>query len=423
MNYEMFLDYIPKWFNFDSLWYERRDYLDLISKYNDTNVIKIISWIRRIWKSYILKQYIDSLLKKSVLLNDIFYLHLEDDRLPNDFNLNDLRKLFNYYIANYKKNSIFYVFLDEIQNIPNWEKFIRSIQEKYSEKCQIFITWSNSNLLSSELSTVLTWRFVEFVVYPFSFKDYLWFKNIKLNLVNPDKYDYFEDYFVYWWMPEIIKFTENETKKHYLNTLVESILFKDIVQRYNIKKTQFLENLLNYIYITTCSLLSVNSIVKYLKQENKILDYDTVNSYLNYLENSFLVNELNCLWIKTKQILKGKKKYYAFDTWIRNFVSNDFSKEKILENLVYLELKRRWYELSSIEADNFEIDFYAKKNNDIIYFQISYSIKNQTTYDREIKALFKIKDSYKKIILTLDDISKNDKGIEIINLIDWLYKN
>jgi uncharacterized protein len=198
MNYEMFLDYIPKWFNFDSLWYERRDYLDLISKYNDTNVIKIISWIRRIWKSYILKQYIDSLLKKSVLLNDIFYLHLEDDRLPNDFNLNDLRKLFNYYIANYKKNSIFYVFLDEIQNIPNWEKFIRSIQEKYSEKCQIFITWSNSNLLSSELSTVLTWRFVEFVVYPFSFKDYLWFKNIKLNLVNPDKYDYFEDYFVYW---------------------------------------------------------------------------------------------------------------------------------------------------------------------------------------------------------------------------------
>jgi len=418
MNFEIFFDYIQEWFN--NLGFEREDYLDSLEKIDNVNVIKVITWIRRVWKSYILKQFLDRKIKAWVKKENIFYLHLEDYRLWEKPNLELLWEIFDYYIKTFYKSWEFYVFLDEIQNIKGWEKFIRTINEKYSSKAHIFITWSNSNLLSSELSTLLTWRFIELQVYPFSFQNYLEFKDLKISSsLDNKKIDYFEDYINNWWLPEILKIENIETKQNYISTLIDSILYKDIITRYKLRKTAFLWSLLKFIYANTCSLFSINSIVKYLKQDIKNLDYETVDNYIMYLENSFLLNKLGSIKPKTKELLKTNKKLYSYDLWIRNIYSNNYDIEKKLENYVYLELKRKWYKLNMINSSAYEIDFFAENNEEKIYFQVSYTLKDTQTYDREIKPLLLQKDNYKKYILTLDEWEKEDRWIIIKNIIDW----
>jgi len=418
MNKEKIFDYIPKWFW--NLGFLRQDYLEKLDILDKANVIKVITGIRRVWKSFILKQFINRIIQKWVKKENIFYLHLEDYRLWDNPDLTLLAELFDYFLEKFYSWWDFYIFLDEIQNIKSWEKFIRTVSEKYQNKAHIFITWSNSNLLSSELSTLLTWRFISLQVYPLSFKDYLNFNNLKLNTsLDTKKIDYFNKYIKYWSLPEILKIEDKNTKNNYLKSLVDSILFKDIITRYKLRKTAFISALLKFIYNNTCSLLSINSILKFLKQEIKSLDYDTVDNYIKYLENSFLVNRLDWVNPKTKEILKSNKKYYSYDLWIRNVYSNNNDIEKILENFVYLELKRKWYEINTINTSNYEIDFIAEKDSQITYFQVSYTIKNSETYNREIKPLFLLKDNYKKVILTLDELETQDNWIEIKNIINW----
>jgi predicted AAA+ superfamily ATPase len=204
-------------------------------------------------------------------------------------------------------------------------------------------------------------------------------------------------------LPEILKIDEKDIKINYLQTLVDSILFKDIIARYKLRKTAFIASLVKFIFSTTCSLLSINSILKFLKQNIKSLDYETVDNYIAYLENSFLINSLSVKNLKTKEVLKSNKKYYSYDLGIRNIYSNNYDIEKILENFVYLELKRRGYEVYFVNNSNYEIDFFAQKLDKKIYFQVSYTLKNENTYNREIKPLLMQKDNYEKIILTFDE--------------------
>ena len=418
MNKSILFDYIDKWFK--ELGYFRYEYLDKLEKYDWVNLVKVITWIRRVWKSYILKQFINRKIEKWLKKENIFYLHLEDYRLWEKPDLKTLSETFDYFIDNFYKNWDFYIFLDEIQNIKWWEKFIRTINEKYQDKAHIFITWSNSNLLSSELSTLLTGRFIKLQVHPFSFIDYLKFNNIKLHWpLDNKKIDYFEKYTKFWGLPEILKIKDEDTKQNYLSSLIDSILYKDIVNRYKLRKAWFMSSLLKFIYSTTCSLFSVNSILKYLKQDIKSLDYETVDKYIWYLENSFLVNKLNSINPKTKMILKWNKKLYSYDLWLRNMFSHNFDIEKIIENYVFIELKRRWYSIKIINHANYEVDFFAENKIEKIYFQVSYTIKKQKTYDREINPLLKQKDNYKKYILTLDEWEKEDRWIIIKNIIDW----
>jgi len=233
------------------------------------------------------------------------------------------------------------------------------------------------------------------------------------------KIDYFEKYTKFWGLPEILKIKDEDTKQNYLSSLIDSILYKDIVNRYKLRKAWFMSSLLKFIYSTTCSLFSVNSILKYLKQDIKSLDYETVDKYIWYLENSFLVNKLNSINPKTKMILKWNKKLYSYDLWLRNMFSHNFDIEKIIENYVFIELKRRWYSIKIINHANYEVDFFAENKIEKIYFQVSYTIKKQKTYDREINPLLKQKDNYKKYILTLDEWEKEDRWIIIKNIIDW----
>ena len=418
MKKEIFFDYILKWFW--ELGFLRKSYLEELEILDKSNVIKVITWMRRVWKSFILKQFIDEKIESWVKKENIFYLHLEDYRFWNKPDLKQLWELFNYFLEKIYKWWDFYIFLDEIQNVDSWEKFVRTINEKYQNSAHIFITWSNSNLLSSELSTLLTWRFISLQVFPFSFKDYLEFKNLELkSSLDTKKIDYFEEYIKYWSLPEILKIDDENIKSNYLKTLVDSILFKDIITRYKLRKTTFISSLLKFIYTNTCSILSINSILKFLKQDIKSLDYETVDNYISYLENSFLINKIDSKNSKTKEILKSNKKYYSYDLGIRNIYSNNFDIEKILENYVYLELQRKWYKVWVINNPNYEIDFFAEKNDEKIYFQVSYTIKNKETYNREIKPFLLQKDNYKKVILTLDEEEREDRWIFIKNIINW----
>ena len=331
MQLEIFFDYIQKWFW--DLGFIRKDYLKKLDILDKSNLIKVITWIRRVWKSFILKQFIDSLIKKGFNKQNIFYLHLEDYRLGINPDLSLLWEIFAFYMEKIYPGWDFYVFLDEIQNVSWWEKFVRTINEKYWNQAHIFITWSNSNLLSSELATLLTWRFVSLQVYPFSFRDFLDFNWYRLSSkLDTKKIDYFQEYTTFWALPEVLKINDKDTKANYVLTLSDSILFKDIITRYKLRKVNFISALLRFIFSTTCSFLSVNSILKYLKQEIKTLDYETVDTYLTYLENSFLINKLQIVSSKTKEILKSNRKYYSYDLWIRNIYSNNFDVEKILEN-------------------------------------------------------------------------------------------
>jgi predicted AAA+ superfamily ATPase len=418
MKKEIFFDYIKNWFW--ELGFLRNSYLEDLENLDTTNVVKVITWMRRVWKSFILKQFINKKINSWIKKENIFYLHLEDYRFWDNPDLIVLWELFEYFLENIYVWGDFYVFLDEIQNVVSWEKFIRTINEKYQNKAHIFITGSNSNLLSSELSTLLTWRFVSLQVYPLSFLDYLKFNNLKIeSSLDTKKINYFEKYISFWSLPEILKINDENIKKNYLETLVDSILFKDIITRYKLRKTAFISSLLKFIYTNTCSLLSINSILKFLKQDIKSLDYETVDNYITYLENSFLINKLDWKNIKTKEILRSNKKYYSYDLWIRNIYSNNNDIEKIIENFVYLELKRRWYNIWVVNNSIYEIDFLAEKGNKKIYFQVSYTIKNEDTYNREIKPLLIQKDNYEKIILTLDEWEKEDRWIIIKNIIDW----
>jgi predicted AAA+ superfamily ATPase len=204
-------------------------------------------------------------------------------------------------------------------------------------------------------------------------------------------------------LPEVIKISDKETKKNYIKTLVEAIIFKDIVQRYNIKKTEFLENLLKYTYATTTSNLSINAILKYLKQEYKTLDYETVNSYLDYATTTFLLRNLQSIGDKTKYLLKGKNKFYGIDTGIRNVFSNNFDISKQLENFVYIELLRRGNTLNFLDGSDYEIDFVANNGTTKQFFQVATTIKDEKTFLREVQPFFQVKQQYKKTLLTLDD--------------------
>ncbi len=421
MKEKIFFDYLEQWFI--NLWHQRSVYLEKLETMKELDVVKVITWIRRVWKSVILKQFISSLLKKWINIEQVFYLHLDDYRLGDNFDIEWLWSLFDYYLQNIYTNWTIYVFLDEIQNIKTWERFVRTVNEKYWKKINIFLTWSNSNLLSGELSTLLTWRFIEIEVYPLSFKEFLEFKNIKLDSnYDTQKLYLFKEYLEFWWLPEVVNIENIEMKENYLLTLIDSILFKDIILRYNLRKTNFLSSLLKFIYSTTSSLFSINSILKYLKQDIKKLDYETVDNYLWYLNNSFLINKLENYSYKTKDILKWHFKYYSYDLWLRNIFSRNDDIWKKLENYIFLELKRRWYNLTLINDNKSEIDFFAEKQNKKLYVQVSYSLENKDVYKREITPLVIKKDNYSKIILTLDEWIKDDNWIYIKNIIDWSLK-
>lgn len=398
---------------------KRTFYLSKVLKYLDnTNLVKILTGQRRTGKSYIMKQIIDFLQsKKKIQKENIVYINLEIDFLQYK-TIEDLHNFIQKYREKYCISKRLYIFIDEIQELIWWEKLINAYRADEDFDCDIYITGSNAKLLSSELSTYLSGRYISFEVYPFSYQEYLCYyeqENTKENFLR----------YLWWtWISELYKLPDEETKIDFLKSLKDTIILKDIVKRFQIKEVWLLENIFLFCISNHSNLFSLNAIVRKLKWNNIKSNVITIGNYLKYLEETYIIHACQRYDLQGKRILEGEKKYYLNDIgFVNYFFSNyDIWGWKRLENLVYLQLKRLWYQVYTGNIGKKEIDFIAEKGKEKIYIQVAYLVNNEQVLEREFWNLLQIKDNYRKIVLTLDDIVVSDyKWIEHYKIYDWLY--
>jgi predicted AAA+ superfamily ATPase len=397
-------------------------YLGQIKKSLDNNLIKIIKGQRRSGKSYLLRQTIDYLVKKkNVDRKNILYLNFEIEaiaRINSRKKLSDLIKIYLREFADQQQSKIYFLF-DEIQEIPGWEKSVNSLVADPNIDCEIFVTGSNSKLLSGEFATYLTGRYIEIDIFLLSYQEYLALKSLDNNKQN------FLEYINSAQTPEFHALQANqELQRNFLNSLKNSILYQDIVSRYTVKHADLLDKFFLFIVDNIGNPFSLNSIGRTLKHIGIKANLVTLSNYLKYLEEVFLIASCERYDIKGKRILEGEKKYYISDIGFKNFLSSSFDPGvgKKLENYVYWTLKRNGFHVSVGNINASEVDFIAEKSQQKIYIQVTYLLNSENVVNREYASLENIRDNWPKIVTSLDDVHLNPKnGIEHLRL--WLLED
>ena len=394
----------------------REKYLNQLIAGKDLNLIKVITGVRRSGKSTLLLQYKDYLITEKVKEEDIIYMNFESATF---YDIKDYKDLYNYIKEKVKNNNKKYILLDEVQNVDKWEKAVNSLLVDINS--DIYITGSNAYLLSSELTTLLAGRVLTIKIYPFSFKEFIKeypFKN------NEEKFEKFDKYLKFGGMPMLVNMNDNEElMTNYLNDIKEVVLKKDVISRNNIKDIVFLDNLIKYMASCIGNLTTPNSIAEFMKKNGSSISNETVDSYLKMLENAYFIYRVPRFELKGKQLLKTQGKYYFVDNGLKNVIdgTSSYDSGSSYENLVYMELLRRGYEVYVGKYDNIEIDFIAIKSNERVYYQVSRSILDEKVEEREKRSLLAINDNYKKVILTMDNVkNKQIDGIKVVNIIDFL---
>jgi len=395
----------------------REDYFKKIDPFMGKPVVKIISGMRRSGKSTFMKMLIDRLIESGINKKNIIYIN--KDLIEFDFITDylDLHKYIKKLLPRNQKSK--YLFIDEVQEIEGWEKTVNSLLAE--NELDIYLTGSNSRMLSSELATLLTGRYVVISMFTLSFKEFLKFRKINNDIEIENE---FELYLKYGGLPGIhyLKF-DDEVIFQYINSIYNTILLKDIVSRYNIRDVHLLEQITRFVFDNSGSITTTKKISDYLKSQHIKIGVQTVQNYITYLQDAFLINKAGRYDIKGKKYLELFEKYYGNDTGIRHSVlkykADDIS--KLLENIVYLELLRRGYTVFVGKIDNLEVDFIAEKNDEKLYIQVSYLLASKETEDREFGSLEKIDDNYTKMVLTMDKLwGKGRNGILRKNIIDFL---
>jgi len=396
--------------------YTRNSYSEKIRPFINKPVIKVITGMRRSGKSYFVKQVIEQLIAESVPEKNILYINKES--LEFDF-IRDYRDLHDHVQEVFsgitdKK----YLFVDEIQEIESWEKAITSF---FSEgDLDIFITGSNAHLLSSEISTLISGRYIEFPIYPLGFNEFLQFRDDKRGTSEEE----FRRFLRFGGLPVLHHFDFNEEVVYqYINALYSTILLKDVIKRNNIRNISLLENVTRFIFDNIGNIFSAKKVSDFLKSQRINVAVETVHNYVSHLISSFAVYKVPRYDIKGKRLLELHEKYFLGDIGFRNallgYREQDIS--GILENVVFLELKRRGYQVAIGKLGDLEIDFIAEKGTQKIYIQVAYLLAHPATIDREFSVLKKIKDNYPKMVLSLDTfIGEDVDGIRRMNLIDFL---
>lgn len=397
---------------------KRDKYLDQLIEVKDLNLIKVITGVRRCGKSTLLLQYKDYLLENGIKDSDILYMSFESAEW---YEIKDYKDLYNYIKSKYHNRKV-YLLLDEVQNVEDWEKAVNSLLVDIN--CDIYITGSNAYLLSSELTTLLAGRVYTINMYPFSFSEYL---QINDNSNSQDKYQLFNDYLKYGGMPMLINMKDNERlKTDYLADIKDVVLKKDIIARNKIKDVVFLDNLLRYMSTVIGTLKNPSSISDFMKKNGSNIDNETVDKYLKMIENAYFIYRIPRYELKGKQLLKTQGKYYFVDNGLKNVLAgfSSYDTGSSYENIVYMELLRRGYEVYVGKYNDLEIDFVAVSPNEKIYYQVTRSLLSEDVENREKKSLLAINDNYKKVILTMDmAYNKIIEGIEVKNIVDFLLES
>ncbi len=399
----------------------RKDYINKLLSYKDKDLIKVVSGLRRSGKSTLLNIYREQLLKLGVVKKQIQFYNFE---LPENY----LEKTWSDIYFDIKKkmllNKVNYIFLDEVQNIPLFEKLVDGLFA--TENTDVYITGSNAFLLSSELATLLSGRYIEISILPFSFNEYL----VARGIDTENKYLNFEslffDYVNETSLPKGIELRESGFDKiyEYLDAIYTTIIEKDITQRYQINDKRAFSNVVKFVASNIGNQLSPGNISKVLKKDGQNIHHATVEKYLDYLVTSFVFYKVNRFDLKGKKQLATQEKYYLVDAGLLNVL---IGKERIadrghiLENTVFLELLRRGYKVWTGTTRNTEVDFVCKNpTGEIEYYQVAWLLSSESTIEREFGSLEKIDDNYPKYLLTTDSFTQNRSGIKHINVFNWL---
>jgi predicted AAA+ superfamily ATPase len=403
---------------------KRVHYTALLDNFRNFDLIKVITGIRRSGKSTLLKMYADKLLSEGVEPSAIHSINFE---LPDETVPSDWRELFGYLKDSMLKGKTNYIFLDEIQNILHFEKLIDGLY--VLENTDVYITGSNATLLSSDLATLLSGRYVEISILPMSFGEYLQMLGIAADSKQINRNSLLNDYMSETSFPQGIKLKQSNpgAQARYLQAVYNTVIEKDIVQRYRIRNRRAFSNVLKYIAGNIGSPVSPNNIAKALKTDGQPVDNKTVEAYLHYLTDSFVLYQVGRFDIKGKQQLATQEKYYLVDAGLRNILlgKNDFQDiGHILENVVYLELLRRGNSVWTGKYGDSEVDFVTRsETGEQAYYQVAYTAKEVATVQRELRPFRQMKDNYPKYLLTTDEYESEAEGIKIINVAKWLLEN
>ena len=396
----------------------RQEYLKQIVKFKDTDLIKIITGIRRCGKSTILEMYIKYLKEQGIKDEQIIKINLENP----DFNFNNYMELYNYVKERLNKEKKTYVFIDEVQKINEFQKAIDGLY--INKNIDLYITGSNAYLLSGELATLISGRYVEIKMLPLSFKEYLSAFDEKI-----DKQEKLLDYFKYGALPQttILFNKDPDLVDSYLEGVFSTVIYKDIMQRKNINNKLLLDSIIKYIFNNIGSQISTKKISDTLTSMNRNTTNHTVENYISALIEAFLIYKVDRFDAKGKEILASGYKYYTVDLGFRTYLLGKKAGQDMghmLENIIYLELLRRGYKVYTGKVDNLEIDFVAQNKNGIEYYQVSLTTRDEKTLERELRPLQRTNDFYPKYLLTMDrDLEADYNGIRKINVIDWLLEN
>lgn len=403
---------------------QRTEYLEQLCIWKDEEVIKVVTGLRRCGKSTLLKQYKDLLLEMGVEDSQIIYLNFEE--LENE-ELTDYKILYQFLKSRIDENRKNYIFLDEVQLVDSYEKVVDSLYVK--KYVDLYITGSNSYMLSSDLATLLTGRYIEIKMLPLSFREFC-------MMTNTCGDSAFAEFMKIGGLPYVAKMDRRSEKTNiYLEGIYNTVIVKDIEERQRRRESEpnkrkinditLLKSIAKYLASVIGSPVSIKSITDYLTSNGRKVSANTVDDYVEALSEAFIFYDVERFDIVGKELLKANRKFYMVDLGLRNYIlpRRVYDLGFSLENIVYFELLRRGYRVNIGKIGNTEVDFVARKNDEIIYYQVTADMTSEETFEREMRPLKQIRDNYEKIILTLDKFSVgNYEGIKVINAVDWLMK-
>lgn len=394
---------------------QREKYLEFLRRHKDQDVIKVVSGVRRCGKSTLFELFKQELLTSGVKANQIISINFEDLEFEP---LQEYHALHEYIVERLILETPMYVFLDEVQHVPQFEKVVGSLFIK--PNVDIYITGSNAYFMSSDIATLLTGRYVQVEMLPLSFKEF----HSAYSQQNLSDMDIYNLYIEHSSFPRLVHVEDDESIDEYLESILNTVILKDIVTRLKITDVPLLLDIIKYLLANIGSLINPTKIANTLTSYGRKTDNKTVEKYLQGLKDGLLIYEVNRFDVKGKALLQRNAKYYVVDSAFRKFLLSrtDSDRGHILENIVYLELVRRGYRVYVGHLQNGEIDFVAKKPHRLEYYQVSYTVMEDTTLRRELSPLEKLDDNYPKYLLTMDVLHKTDNhnGIEQKNVLDWL---
>lgn len=396
----------------------RKEYMQRLKAFKDNKIIKVVTGLRRSGKSTLLEMFRDELLQSGVNPDQIQYINFELMKYDAVRNYKQLYALIKKNMLSGKKN---YLFFDEIQQVSGWEKAINSISLEFD--ADIYVTGSNAYLLSSELATLISGRYVEIKMLPLSFKEYYGY----YHDTEKSREELFNNYLKYGGLPQLLSLPQDEqTISMFLSSIYDTVIMKDVLARNNLKNIDLLKRVFAFVCNNVGSITSTNSIAKYIANEAKLdtaLRPATIGNLLQMLENAFIIYRADRYDVKGKEVLKSLEKYYLADTGLKNAIVG-YNLENYghsIENVVYLELLRRGYQVYVGKNDTKEIDFVAINKEETRYFQVTETLVDKKTQEREIASFRSTHDFYEKTIITTDKTYvTNINGIKIVNLIDFL---